>query len=336
MSCASDIIVERRARDVEVIGQRVRPLGGPGPPGRRRPSMVHDHERLALGVAPRRSRVLDDVLRQFLLTLWNVYGFFVTYANADGFDPSTESPPHASGPCWTVGRSPSRTDGPRRARRPAPATTPRRRAAHRGVRRRPVELVRATFAPRGSGTPAGRTGHDAAAAFHTLHECLVTTATLLAPFTPFVAEELWRNLAAGRGGPRSPFTWRTIRRRMMSLIDDELDAAMAAAAPDRRARSACARGDEVPDSAAARRGGACTARAAIGASAACFDLIADELNVKRMVFAESDEAFGRWRAKPNFKTLGSTAGRGREGGGGGARRGRRRCGELALAPAASP
>ena len=37
--------------------------------------------------------VLDDVLRQFLLTLWNVYAFFVTYANADGFDPSRESPP---------------------------------------------------------------------------------------------------------------------------------------------------------------------------------------------------------------------------------------------------
>ena len=28
----------------------------------------------------------------------------------------------------------------------------------------------------------------------------MTVATLLAPFTPFIAEELWRNLAAGRGG----------------------------------------------------------------------------------------------------------------------------------------
>ena len=36
--------------------------------------------------------------------------------------------------------------------------------------------------------------------------------------------------------------------------------------------------------------------------------VADELNVKRIVFAESDEAFGRWRAKPNFKTLGPRLG----------------------------
>ncbi len=35
--------------------------------------------------------VLDDVVRRFMLTLWNVYGFFVTYANADGFDPDSSA-----------------------------------------------------------------------------------------------------------------------------------------------------------------------------------------------------------------------------------------------------
>ena len=48
--------------------------------------------------------------------------------------------------------------------------------------------------------PGGRGGADSIAAFHTLHECLVTTATLLAPLTPFVSEEIWSNLAAGRAG----------------------------------------------------------------------------------------------------------------------------------------
>src|SRR4030095_2487324 len=32
--------------------------------------------------------ILDDVVRQFLLPLWNVYAFFVTYANASGLDPA--------------------------------------------------------------------------------------------------------------------------------------------------------------------------------------------------------------------------------------------------------
>ncbi len=36
--------------------------------------------------------VLDDVMRQFFLTLRNVYAFFVTYANADGFDPASPAP----------------------------------------------------------------------------------------------------------------------------------------------------------------------------------------------------------------------------------------------------
>jgi isoleucyl-tRNA synthetase len=38
------------------------------------------------------------------------------------------------------------------------------------------------------------------------------------------------------------------------------------------------------------------------------DLIADELNVKEVVFAESAEQLGRWRAKPNFKVLGPKLG----------------------------
>ena len=35
--------------------------------------------------------VLDEILRQFLLTLWNVYAFFVTYANAERTDPTQKS-----------------------------------------------------------------------------------------------------------------------------------------------------------------------------------------------------------------------------------------------------
>ncbi|MGZ8571897.1 MAG: DUF5915 domain-containing protein, partial [Actinomycetota bacterium] len=37
-------------------------------------------------------------------------------------------------------------------------------------------------------------------------------------------------------------------------------------------------------------------------------LVAEELNVKRVRIADADEAFGRWRAKPNFKVLGPRLG----------------------------
>jgi len=39
------------------------------------------------------------------------------------------------------------------------------------------------------------------------------------------------------------------------------------------------------------------------------DLVAEELNVRRVLFAESAEGLGRWRAKPNFKVLGPRLGR---------------------------
>ncbi len=39
-------------------------------------------------------------------------------------------------------------------------------------------------------------------------------------------------------------------------------------------------------------------------------LVADELNVKRIEFAETAHEFGRWRAKPNYKVLGPKLGRG--------------------------
>ena len=35
---------------------------------------------------------------------------------------------------------------------------------------------------------------DKVSAYLTLHECLVTVAKLLAPYTPFISEEIYRNL----------------------------------------------------------------------------------------------------------------------------------------------
>ena len=33
----------------------------------------------------------DEVRRQFLIPLWNVYNFFVTYAKLDGWEPTSEA-----------------------------------------------------------------------------------------------------------------------------------------------------------------------------------------------------------------------------------------------------
>ena len=45
-----------------------------------------------------------------------------------------------------------------------------------------------------------------------------------------------------------------------------------------------------------------------GALEPLLEIVAEELNVHRVVFAESADSFGRWHAKPNFKALGPVLG----------------------------
>ena len=62
-----------------------------------------------------------------------------------------------------------------------------RRPRDPGVRRRALELVRAPLAPRASGTATRPRSRRCAT-------CLLTVAKLLAPFCPFVADEIYDNL----------------------------------------------------------------------------------------------------------------------------------------------
>jgi isoleucyl-tRNA synthetase len=59
-------------------------------------------------------QAIKDSIPEFLLRLWNVYSFFVIYANIDGFDPAARSDGEAgqlTPPSWrgatAIGRSPS-------------------------------------------------------------------------------------------------------------------------------------------------------------------------------------------------------------------------------------
>ncbi|MGZ5296033.1 MAG: isoleucine--tRNA ligase [Actinomycetota bacterium] len=253
--------------------------------------------------------VLDEIVRQFMLTLWNVYAFFVTYANADGFDPSETAPPSAERPAldrWALSQLADTVRAAREGLEAYDATGAGRRIAAfvddlsnwyvRRARRR-------FWNPAGDGDE----GDDTRAAFHTLHTCLVTVAQLLAPFTPFVAEELWRNLAAGRGDAPMSVHLSDYPVADAAALDATLSAAMAAA----RAIVELGRRVRVETKTRTRQP---LAEAVVHypgdhqALTAVLPLVADELNVKEIVFAESDLSFGRWRAKPNYKVLGPKLG----------------------------
>ncbi len=149
-------------------------------------------------------------------------------------------------------------------------------------------------------------GADAEAAAQTLHHCLVTVATLLAPFVPFLAEELWRNLAAGRGAMPDSVHLADYPIVDEADVDPALDRSMALA----RAVVELGRRIRVETKTKTRQPLHEAVVHVPGRDAeldGLLDVIADELNVKAVRFADT-ESFGAWRAKPNYKLLGPALG----------------------------
>ena len=251
--------------------------------------------------------ILDDVVRQFLLTLWNVYTFFVTYANASGFDPSEgHEVPAADRPLldrWILSQLDDTVRVAREGLEAYDATGAGRRIATfvDDLSNWYVRRARRRF-----WDPDGTGAGDSRAAFLTLHECLVTLAGLLAPFTPFVAEALWRNLAAGSPGAADSVhlsDYPSAAGRVDAALDQGMDAARRIVELGRRVRTETkVRVRQPLLEAVVHYPGDHEALLPL------LDLVAEELNVKEVRFAESAGRFGRWRAKPNFKALGPRLG----------------------------
>jgi len=142
--------------------------------------------------SPRRfsANLVAESLRRFLLTLWNTYAFFVTYANLDGFDPRTAPQGEPSDlDRWVLselGRLVQRVTEEMEDYNPTDAG----RAIGEFVDDLSNWYVRRSRRRFWK----SESDDDKLAAHHTLYTCLVTVAKLLAPFTPFVAEAIYQNL----------------------------------------------------------------------------------------------------------------------------------------------
>jgi len=140
--------------------------------------------------------VIDASMRDTLLTLWNTWSFFTTYASLNGFDPTDPAIPVPTDRSvldrWmrsrlaaTVATATESLDG----YEPFPAATAIAElvddASNWFVRRSRRRFWR---------TDPDADPADALGAQATLHEVLVTLARLLAPLCPFVADRMWRDL----------------------------------------------------------------------------------------------------------------------------------------------
>jgi isoleucyl-tRNA synthetase len=142
----------------------------------------------------------QDVVRLFMLTLWNVYSFFVTYALTEGYDPASAAPAVIERPVldrWCLARLAETVEGVREAmeRYDASDAVHAVEAFVEDLSKWYVRRSRRRF------WKSAGTSDDAASAFATLHTVLLTLAGLVAPFMPFMAERIYRNLSGFNGDP---------------------------------------------------------------------------------------------------------------------------------------
>jgi len=136
------------------------------------------------------SDLVGEVLRNFTLTLWNTYSFFVTYANLDNWKPGSSGEVEYSAlDKWVRSSLHTLTRD---------VTTAMENYDVLGATRPVQEFVEqlSNWYLRRSRRRFWKSESDADknAAYSTLYECLVTLSKLLAPTMPFIADELYLNL----------------------------------------------------------------------------------------------------------------------------------------------
>jgi isoleucyl-tRNA synthetase len=138
---------------------------------------------------------LSEVVRKVLLTYWNTASFFTLYAATNGWDPAlSPAPPRTDRPLldrWALAELAAVTDGVTQALEDFDTQTAGRLLAQ-FVDDLSNWYVRRSRRRFWDGDPA---------ALGTLHEVLDGLTRLMAPFTPFVTEEVWtRAVLPGLGG----------------------------------------------------------------------------------------------------------------------------------------
>ena len=245
----------------------------------------------------------DDIRRGFILTLWNVYSFFVTYASIDRFDPkaSQSGPPVAELDRWI-------TSELHRLIRDVSADL--ENFDTMAATRRAESFVEdlSNWYVRRSRRRFWKSEDDAdkLAAYHTLYTCLVTLSKLLAPFLPFLSEELYQNLVRSHDetAPESVHLcdW---PQADPSLVDDRLEEetrlVMRIASLGRAARSKAAVKVRQP---LARAYVTMKARPEEEALQRLVGQIIEELNVKEVTPVRSESDFVDYQVRLNRALLG--------------------------------
>jgi isoleucyl-tRNA synthetase len=241
---------------------------------------------------------IGEAVRQFLLQLWNTYAFYVLYANANGID---RDPGPAGGADateldrWALSRLQATIEIVRE-RMDAFDVTVAGREIQAFVDDISNWYVRRSRRRFWDGDPA---------AFATLRACLLATARLLAPFCPFIVDEIYDNL----DGSEPSVHLCDFPTPDAAARDAELEGAMAIARETVRLGLA-ARGQA---KLAVRRPLRAAVVVATGSEREAIErmasIVREELNVRELRFVSEADELGEVELKPNYRTLGPRFGK---------------------------
>jgi isoleucyl-tRNA synthetase len=278
---------------------------------------------------------VGESVRQFLLTLWNTYSFWVLYANAEGLSPSDFAEHSAV---------PGRGSGGQSISDSLAAAGAEEAAVYEGAAGEDLDLwalsrlqaTVVTVRERMDDFDCTTAGQAIAAyveelsnwyvrlsrrrfwegdrnAFATLRHCLLETAALLAPFVPFLADEIHLNLVGGEAeelaGQPDSVHLRDFPEPDPGLADPGLERAMEAVRRTvelgRAARTQAKAKVRQP----LRRAVIVANDEERAAIKACADLVTAELNVKELDFVTEEGELVSYAVKPNYRSLGPRFGK---------------------------
>jgi isoleucyl-tRNA synthetase len=248
--------------------------------------------------------MVSESQRKFMGTLWNTYAFFTLYASIDNYDPANQKADPKDFSLmdkWVLSRLNTMVDFVDKGMAEFKITETARAIAAfvDELSNWYVRRCRERFWGKGM-------EGDKLAAFETLYTVLTTLCGVCAPYIPFMAESMYRNLVAANI-PNAPISVHLtdFPAAQRQLIDPELerdmDEVIRAVQLGRACRNAAAIKVRQPAQALYVKG----AKLPDGVAA----LIADELNVKEVRFVTDARAFTTYKIKPQMRTVGPKYGK---------------------------
>ena len=243
--------------------------------------------------------------RKFMGTLWNTYAFFVLYANIDNFDPSKYTLDYNGLPVmdkWLLSKLNTliKTVDKDLEQYKIPETAHALQDFVDDMSNWYVRRSRERFWAKGM-------PQDKINAYMTLYTALVTVAKLAAPMVPFMTEDIYQNLirSIDKDAPESIHLCDFPEANQEwedKELEEDMDEVLDIVVLGRAARNTANIKNRQPI-------GTMYVKAPHDLPVFYTEIIAEELNVKEVKFAEDVESFLSYSFKPQLKTVGPKYGK---------------------------